>query len=73
MLSKDEKKELKELASSSKLRNDMQAMLKMRHNPFMIDGKVDLDKFLEFLNEYNYFINHNPKIFSKIIDNDMRL
>ena len=73
MLSKEEKKELKELSKSQKLRKDMRLLLKTRHNPFITDGKVDIDKFLIFLTEYNRFINHASKAFHKIIDRDMRL
>lgn len=73
MLSEEEKRELKELASSPELRTDTQRLLKARYNPFMVNGNIDLDKFLAFLTGYNYFINHNPRVFCKIIDKDMRL
>lgn len=73
MLSKEEKEELKYFANSSKLREDMQRLAETKYNPFLINGNVDADKILEFLTEYNCFINHAPKIFRKIIDKDMRL
>lgn len=73
MLSEVEKRELKELAGSPKLKEDMRILSKNRYNPFMVRGKVNIDKFLIFLTEYNYFINHRPKPFHKIIDKDMRL
>jgi len=73
MLTNEEKKELKELSGSIGLREDMRILLKRRHNPFMVDGKFDLDRYIIFLTEFNLFINHNPKPFHKIIDKDMRL
>lgn len=73
MLNEEEKRELKEMANSSKLKEDMRRLSKTRYNPFIVNGNVDLDKFLTFLTEYNYFINHKPKPFRKIIDKDMRL
>lgn len=73
MLSKEEKRELKKLAKSSKLKEDMQKLESYRHNPFMVQDKINIDRFLTFLNEYNKFINHHPKPFRKIIDKDMRL
>lgn len=73
MLNEEEKKELKELANSTQLKEDMQRLSKTRHNPFTVNGKFDPDIFLIFLTEYNYFINHAPRIFHKIIDKDMRL
>lgn len=42
-------------------------------NPTLIDGKVDMDKLVDFLTQYNEFINHNPRPFKKIIDKDMKL
>ncbi|MCB1189950.1 MAG: hypothetical protein H7A23_18080 [Leptospiraceae bacterium] len=43
------------------------------HNPFIQDGKVCVDKYIEFLEEYNAFINHQPKKFKKINDKEMIL
>ena len=73
MLTEEEKRELKDLAKSFKLKHDLRQVSKNRHNPFIVNGKLDLDCFLTFLNEYNYFINHTPKPFRKIIDRDIRL
>lgn len=73
MLSDAEKKELKELAKSSKFREDLRKISKNRHNPFMVNGDVDVDRLIIFLTEYNYFINHNPKPFRRIIDKIMKL
>lgn len=73
MLSEKEKRELKELAKSSKLKEDTKKLLRNRYNPFIVNGEINADRFLTFLTEYNYFINHNPKPFHRIIDKDMKL
>lgn len=73
MLSNEQKKELLEMARSSKLKNDMERVSKNRHNPFVVNGRVNMDQYLTFLDEYNLFINHRPKPFRKMIDKDMRL
>ena len=44
-----------------------------RHNPLIVDGEVDLDRFITFLTEYNEFINHKPKPFKPMIDRIMKL
>ena len=73
MLTNEQKKELLRLAKSSKLREDLRQVAKNRHNPFIVNKKINLDRILEFLTEYNAFINHTPKPFRKIIDKDIRL
>ena len=73
MLNNEEKKELKELVQSSKLRQDLRRVRDFRHNPFMVNGNVDIDRLLVFLTEYNSFINHKLKPFHRIIDNEFRL
>ncbi len=73
MISKDEKEELLRLAKSSSLREDMRHISANRHNPVIIHGRVDMDRLITFLTEYNEFINHQPKPFKKIIDRVMKL
>ena len=73
MLSEEEKKELLDIARSSKLRDDFKKLLENRHNPFIVDGDVDMDRLLIFLTECNAFINHTPKPFRTIVDRDIRL
>lgn len=73
MLNNQEKRELKRLAGSSALRNDMEYLKRSAHNPFVVNGAVDIDKFLIFLTEFNQFINHSLRPFHKIIDTDMRM
>lgn len=71
-LNKEEKEELKKITNSSNLRNDLRKISENRHNPFIINGEMDLDRLLTFLTEYNYFINHVPKPFHKIADKNNR-
>ena len=73
MLSEKAKRELRELAESDSFREDMETVRANRHNPFVKDGKVDVDTYLEFVEQYNEFINHEPKPFRRMIDKDMRL
>ena len=73
MLSREEKKELLELAGSAKLREDMEKVRKNRHNPFIVKGRIDTDRVLEFLMQYNEFINHEPRPFRRIVCKDMRI
>lgn len=73
MLNDEEKEELKRLADSTSLRDDMENLSAMAHNPFVVKGTVDIDKFIIFLTEFNQFMNHNYRPFHKIMDNDMRL
>ncbi len=72
-LTEKEKKEFKKLSQSSQLRRDTQTLLKTRYNPFAIKDKIDLDKMLIFLTDYNSFIGHMRRKLSKIIDKNMRL
>jgi hypothetical protein len=73
LISEHEKKEMLRLAGSSSLRKDAEYLTAHRHNPVVIDGKVDMDRLIEFLTEYNEFINHKPKPFKPMIDRDMKL
>ncbi len=72
-LSGKAKKEFKELANSAALRMDFERMRKNRHDPFVVNGKVDADKVIEFLTEFNAFIGHAPKPFRQITDREMKL
>lgn len=55
------------------LKKEMQALRSQRHNPFIKNSRVDIDAYIEFITEFNEFINHAPKPFEQIIDRDMRL
>lgn len=72
-LSEKAERELIGLAKSDDLRKDM-AMMKTRwQNPFIKDGKVEIDAYIEFVQQFNEFINHEPKPFKPIIDKFMKL
>lgn len=73
MLSLEDKRELLEMAHSAQIRDDYRKMEQHRHNPFLVNGAVDVDRFIDFLNEYNDFFGHKKRQFVKIIDKDMRL
>ena len=66
ILTEEERRELKELAASGALREDMQTLARPH-------GRVDIDLVVTFLTEFNEMINHQPKPFKAIIDRDMRL
>ncbi len=72
-LSKKEKEELLRLSQSSSLKADMRYVAAHRHNSLIVEGKVDLDRLITFLTEYNEFINHKPKPFKPMIDKVMKL
>lgn len=72
-ISEKAKEEMRELAASASLRDDMRHVAMHRHNPIMVDGKVDGDRLIEFLTGYNEFINHEPKPFKPIKDTMMKL
>lgn len=72
-ISNDEKLELLRLASSSSMREDMELIARQRHNPVMVDGKINMDRVLEFLTQFNEFINHEPKPFEPMIEKEMKL
>ena len=73
IISKQEKEEMLRLAASSSLREDMAYLSDHRHNPVIVDGKIDLDRLIEFLTQFNEFINHKPKPFKPMIDRVMKL
>jgi hypothetical protein len=73
MLSEKEKQEFTAIAEPRSLKDDMRYLTKNRHNPFLKDGKVDIDRYIDFLNVYNEFISHKPKPFKPMIDKIMKL
>ncbi|MEK7449273.1 MAG: hypothetical protein AAB019_07285 [Planctomycetota bacterium] len=65
--------ELLRLAGSASLRADLEWIASHRHNPFVKNNRIDVDTYIEFLTQYNEFINHRPKPFVKMIDREMKL
>ncbi len=72
-LSRSIKAEVAALARSESLKNDMQIMAERKCAPFIKDGRTDVDAFIAFIIEFNEFINHEPRPFSKMPDRDMVL
>ncbi len=72
-LSKKAKQEFLKLSQSASLRKDMRIIRLKRHKPFLKDGSVDADAYIEFLNQFNEFINHATKPFHPLIDKVMKL
>ena len=72
-LNDTERKELLGMAASSGLRHDMRLLRRTRHNPVLLDGRMDLDRLIAFLTEYNEFINHEPKPFARMVERDMKM
>lgn len=72
-ISRKSEKEFVEIARSQSLRKDMEIVVSQRHNPFIKEGAADPDTYIEFVVQYNEFINHEPKPFKRIVDGDMRL
>ena len=73
VMNKKEKEELLKLAKSTSFKSDMKHLSTHRYNPVMVEGKVNMDKLLSFLTEYNQFINHKPKPFKPIRDKVIKL
>ncbi len=73
LISERERQELLRLAASPSLRDDMEYLASHRHNPALVNGIVDMDRLIEFVTQFNEFINHKPKPFVPMIDRDMKL
>lgn len=72
-ISEKAKKEILKLSKSKVFRKDMKAVASKCHNPFFKNRKANIKNYVEFVTQFNEFINHEPKPFRKIIDRDMRL
>lgn len=65
--------EISELDQSESLRKDMNLIKSHKNNLYHEDEQKSIELFLEFVTQYNEFINHEPKPFKRIIDKDMIL
>lgn len=72
-LSKKAEDELSVLGKSDSLKQDMIMMKAHWHDPFIKDDVVDIDAYIKFVQQFNEFINHEPKPFKPMIDKEMRL
>ena len=73
LLSEAEREELLALSKSESLRRDMAHVAATRHNPLMIDGEVSAERVVEFLTQYNEFLNHPFKPARPFIERNMKL
>jgi hypothetical protein len=62
-----------ELDESEELKKDMEMLNSQWKSHFVKNGVVDFDAYIEFVQQFNEFINHEPKPFKPMIDRDMRL
>ncbi len=65
--------ELLKHSQSVAFKKDMNTVAGRKHNPFIKNGRVDADAYIEFVTQYNEFINHQPKPFRRMIDIEMKL
>lgn len=72
-LSEKAKEEFIKLAESDEFKKDMEKIASQRHNPFFKNGEVGIDAYIEFVQQFNEFINHESKPFKPMIDGDMKL
>jgi len=72
-ISKKAQKELIKSSLSPSLRKNMRKIASNRHNPFFKNGKVDADGYIEFVTQFNEFINHAAKPFRPMIDKIIKL
>lgn len=71
--SRQAEEEMRALSGSLVLRQEMEVLAASRSNPFVRAGQVDADAFITFVQEFNEFINHQPKRFRPMTGSDMRL
>lgn len=71
--SKEADKELIELALSISFKRDIEILRSRWKNPFLKNGTVDVDAYIEFVTQFNEFINHAQKPLKPLIDKAMKL
>jgi len=72
-ISKADREELLALSRSESMRDDAWKVAENRHDPLVIDGEVSADRVVEFLTQYNEFLNHPIKPFRPPIEDNMKL
>jgi hypothetical protein len=72
-LTDEEKKELVHQSQSALLKEDMRWLSANAHDPFIVDGRIDVDRWLTFLNEYNEFMGHARKPLKWMVERVMKL
>jgi hypothetical protein len=72
-LTESERAELVALSRSASLRSDCKRVADTRHNPFIVDGEIRADRVVDFLTQYNEFLNHPIKPRTAFIEDNMKL
>jgi len=72
-ISQEAEKELVSLGRSEALRDDMDKLKSSWLSSFIRSGRIDVDLYIEFVSQFNEFINHRPKPFRPMIEKDMKL
>lgn len=72
-ISEEDKAELRALSRSKSMRQDMMTVAARRHNPFLVDGEICLERVVDFLTQYNEFLNHPMKPLRPFIEKNMKL
>lgn len=67
------KKELQRLSRDPSLKQDLERISQHKLLVFFKNGEVDVDAYIDFVTQFNEFISHQPKLFQKMEDRDMRL
>jgi hypothetical protein len=73
LISEQERQEMLRVAGSTSMRKDMEYLSSHRHNPVLVNGAFDMDRLIEYLSQFNEFINHQLKPFRPMIEKDMKL
>ena len=72
-ISKVDREEMLALSRSQAMRDDAREVAERRHNPLLRDGVVSAQRVVEFLTQYNEFLNHPMKPFERPIEDNMKL
>jgi hypothetical protein len=68
----NEREEFRALSTSGAMRSDLAHVAQSRHDPF--GGKdVDADAVIQFLTEYNEFLNHPIRPPRRFVEKNMKL
>ncbi len=72
-MTKKEKDDFRRQTESESFKKEMRKLASKKNNPFIKDCRVNLDAYIDFLTQYNEFINHRLKAFKKIKGDNMKL
>lgn len=72
-LSRESREELLALVQSESLRKDMRELARIRRECVSQNDILDMDAWIDFLTQYNEFVNHARKPFRPMIEREMLL